>query len=65
MERASFDVFAVSPEGFEVHFQLAGPRVYHLSRELLEQMRLDGYTVRPMPSAPAVTVRPARRPRRR
>jgi len=48
---ASFDVFAVSPEGFEVHFQLAGEKVYSESRKLLAQMVKDGYAPRPAKGA--------------
>ena len=43
---ASFDVFAVSPEGLEVHFQLSGEKVYAESRKLLAQLVADGFTPR-------------------
>ncbi len=44
---ASFDVFAVSPEGYEVHIQLNGQRVYDDGRRLLAQLARDGFKPRP------------------
>ncbi|MDP2727157.1 MAG: hypothetical protein Q8P59_06400, partial [Dehalococcoidia bacterium] len=42
----SFDVFAVSKEGFEVHFQLFGEKAYCHALKLLEAMSKDGFTPR-------------------
>lgn len=46
----SFDVFAVSKEGYEVHFQLAGEKAYCHGLKLLEAMNKDGFGPRPMHS---------------
>ena len=40
---ASFDAFAISPHGFDVHFQLRGPKVYKEALLLLELMVVDGF----------------------
>ncbi len=44
---ASFDVFAVSPQGFECHFQLNGEKVYQEAGKLLATMEKDGYKPKP------------------
>ena len=46
----SFDVFAVSKEGYEVHFQLSGEKAYCHGLKLLEAMNKDGFTPRAMHS---------------
>lgn len=43
---ASFDVFAVSPEGFDVHSQLNGEKVYTEAHSLLERLVADGFKPR-------------------
>lgn len=40
---ASFDVFAVSPHGFEVHFQIDGDKVYQEASKLLATMQKEGF----------------------
>jgi len=43
----SFDVFALSPQGYEVHFQIqAEDKVYETAAQLLAKLALDGFTVR-------------------
>ncbi len=49
----SFDVFAMSKEGYEIHFQLSGERAYCHALKLLEAMSKDGF--KPRPSKPAFT----------
>lgn len=39
----SFDVFAVSPQGYEVHFQLNGEKVYEGAVKLLAALNKDGF----------------------
>lgn len=53
----SFDVFAVSKEGYEVHFQLAGEKTYCHALKLLEVMSKDGFKPRPMKPAFAPKVK--------
>lgn len=42
----SFDVFGLSPQGYEVHFQLQGEKVYDDAVKLLEKLEKDGFGVR-------------------
>lgn len=42
----SFDVFALSKEGYEIHVQLSGDKAYTAALKLLETMSKDGFTPR-------------------
>ncbi len=42
----NFDVFAVSPQGFEVHWQLQGEKVYEDAVKLLDKLQRDGFKAR-------------------
>ena len=42
----SFDVFALSPQGYEVHFQIQGDKVYDDALRLLEKLDKDSFKVR-------------------
>lgn len=43
----SFDVFAQSASGYDVHFQISGDHVYRDALLLLERMAKDGFLQRP------------------
>lgn len=47
----SFDVFAVAPQGYEVHFQVQGEKVYADAQKLLSQMQADGFLPRVKPKS--------------
>lgn len=55
----SFDVFAVSPQGYEIHFQLSGEKAYCHAVKLLETMSKDGFTARPSKSTSTPRAKPA------
>ena len=42
----SFDIFALSPVGFEIHVKLEGDKVYADAMRLLERMAADGFLPR-------------------
>jgi len=43
-----FDVFAQSAQGYEVHFQIQGDKVYDDALRLLEKLEADGFKARAM-----------------
>lgn len=55
----SFDVFAVSPQGLEVHWQLQGDKVYEDAVKLLEKLEKDGFKPREMGRPRAKASQPA------
>jgi hypothetical protein len=42
---SSFDIFAPSPQGYEVHYPLEGEKVYGESLQLIARMLQDGFLV--------------------
>jgi hypothetical protein len=42
----SFDIFALSPVGFEIHVKLEGDKIYADAMRLLERMAADGFLPR-------------------
>ena len=54
-----FNIFAISPEGFEIHIQLTGERVYGDARACMQRMIKDGFAPRHGFGAAVVPTQPS------
>lgn len=46
-KNATADIFCLTPQGFEAHFQLSGEKVYTDAKALAVQLEKDGFKPRP------------------